>query len=177
MTYENAIKLRCAKPSELDDIYRLITSNDQWIQFNGPYFPYHHPSLAQFEQTTFQRLIEGKDLQLITVNNIPVGTVNSYWECESTRWLEAGVVIYDSQFWGQGIAATAIPLWVTYLFNNHDIERVGMTTWSGNPRMIALASKLGFQQEARLRKVRYYKGEYHDSIKFGMLRSEWETRD
>lgn len=51
-----------------------------------------------------------------------------------------------------------------------------MTTWSGNPRMMALARKLGFQQEARLRKVRYYQGEYYDSVKFGVLRDEWVHR-
>ncbi len=51
-----------------------------------------------------------------------------------------------------------------------------MTTWSGNPRMMSLALKLGFQQEARLRKVRYYQGKYYDSVKYGVLRSEWQER-
>lgn len=51
-----------------------------------------------------------------------------------------------------------------------------MTTWSGNPRMMSLALKLGFQQEARLRKVRYYDGKYYDSVKYGVLRSEWQAR-
>ncbi|MEZ9624296.1 GNAT family N-acetyltransferase [Aliivibrio fischeri] len=171
------VKLRLAQKNELEVIYHLLISNDEWSKFNAPYFQYEHPSLAQFEQSMFQRLLNGLNMQLITVNNTPVGTVNSYWECEETRWLEAGVVIYDSKFWGQGIAEKAIPLWVSYLFNSYDIERVGMTTWSGNPRMMSLALKLGFQQEARLRKVRYYQGEYFDSIKFGMLRSEWKVRN
>ncbi|EGQ7919575.1 GNAT family N-acetyltransferase [Vibrio parahaemolyticus] len=174
---ENTIHIRPAKVSELEAIYSLITSNDEWTKFNGPYFPYAHPSLEEFKIGTFERLLSGVDLQLITINNIPVGTVNSYWECESTRWLEAGIVIYDSNFWGKGIAIRAIPLWVSHLFKKHQIERVGMTTWSGNPRMMALASKLGFKQEAVLRKVRYYQGKYYDSIKYGVLRSEWEVRN
>nr|MCX4136420.1 GNAT family N-acetyltransferase [Vibrio parahaemolyticus]MCX4136492.1 GNAT family N-acetyltransferase [Vibrio parahaemolyticus]MCZ6386917.1 GNAT family N-acetyltransferase [Vibrio parahaemolyticus]MCZ6386980.1 GNAT family N-acetyltransferase [Vibrio parahaemolyticus] len=33
------------------------------------------------------------------------------------------------------------------------------------------------QQEARLRKVRYYNGEYYDSVKYGVLRSEWSERN
>ncbi|MER0374325.1 GNAT family protein [Vibrio vulnificus] len=174
---ENTIHIRPAKVSELEAIYSLITSNDEWTKFNGPYFPYAHPSLEEFKAGTFERLLSGVDLQLITISDIPVGTVNSYWECESTRWLEAGIVIYDSNFWGKGIAIRAIPLWVNYLFKKHQIERVGMTTWSGNPRMMALASKLGFKQEAVLRKVRYYQGKYYDSIKYGVLRSEWKVRN
>lgn len=169
-----SVSIRPAKPSELENIHSLITSNDEWTKFNGPYFPYTHPSLEQFEKTSFQRLLSGLDLQLITVNDLPVGTVNCYWECEETRWLEAGIVIYDSTYWGKGIAAIAISLWISYLFQTKDIERVGMTTWSGNPRMMSLALKLGFQQEGRLRKVRYYQGKYYDSVKYGVLRSEWQ---
>ncbi|GLT18789.1 hypothetical protein GCM10007938_25700 [Vibrio zhanjiangensis] len=43
--------------------------------------------------------------------------------------------------------------------------------------LMSLALKLGFQQEARLRKVRYYDGEYYDSVKYGLLRSEWSERN
>ena len=174
---ENRVRIRPARTNELEVIYSLITSNDEWTKFNGPYFPYSHPLLEKFETGVFQRLLSGADLQLITVDDNPVGTVNSYWECESTRWLEAGIVIYDPEYWGEGIAVKAIPLWVNYLFETHPIERVGMTTWSGNPRMMALASKLGFKQEALLRKVRYYQGIYYDSVKYGVLRSEWEARN
>ncbi|HFQ4975381.1 TPA: GNAT family N-acetyltransferase [Vibrio vulnificus] len=170
---ENRVNIRPARECELEQIHALVTSNDEWTKFNGPYFPYSHPSLEEFENSSFKHLLIGADLQLITVDDSPVGTVSCYWECEETRWLEAGIVIYDKGFWGKGIAALAIPLWVSYLFESKEIERVGLTTWSGNPRMMSLALKLGFQQEARLRKVRYYKGAYYDSVKYGVLRSEW----
>ncbi|GIA26089.1 acetyltransferase [Vibrio cholerae] len=52
-----------------------------------------------------------------------------------------------------------------------------MTTWSGNDRMMSLATKLGLKQEALLRKVRYYQGIYYDSVKYGVIRSEWEVRN
>ncbi len=169
------VAIRPAHPSELELVYHLVTSNQEWTEFNGPYFPYQHPTLDEFKNSTFKRLLVGKDIQVVTLDDVLVGTVSSYWECEETRWLEAGIVIYDSSVWGKGVAAKAVPLWVSYLFDIHNIERVGMTTWSGNPRMMALALKLGFQQEARLRKVRYYRGHYYDSVKFGVLRSEWQA--
>lgn len=30
--------------------------------------------------------------------------------------------------------------------------------------------------EGRMRKCRYYNGEYYDSIRMGILREEWESR-
>ncbi|GMK48630.1 hypothetical protein PghCCS26_57600 [Paenibacillus glycanilyticus] len=56
------------------------------------------------------------------------------------------------------------------------LVRVGLTTWSGNNRMIRCAEKLGMTMEARIRKVRLYNGEYYDSIRMGILREEWEGR-
>ena len=90
---EKRVSIRPAKPNEFESVHALVTANDSWTQFNGPYFPYSHPPLKQFEKSSFQRLLSGSDLQLITVDDNPIGTVSSYWECEETHWLEAGVVI------------------------------------------------------------------------------------
>lgn len=60
----------------------------------------------------------------------------------------------------------------TYLFKTFEIERVGMTTWSGHTRMMACAERLSFVLEGRLRNVRYHEGVCYDSIKYGALREE-----
>ncbi|AJR09007.1 N-acetyltransferase [Photobacterium gaetbulicola] len=170
----NPISLRPALLDELEQLFLLVTKDEAWTQFNGPYFPYKTPTLADFKANLFARMYEGESMQLITKGGVPVGSVSYYWECESTRWLEVGVVIYDSNYWGQGIGYLALIPWVSHLFATKEIERVGLTTWSGNPRMMICAEKLGFLQEACLRKVRYYNGEYYDSVKYGVLRSEWK---
>lgn len=175
MTLKN-VNLRSAKNDELEQLYALVTTDEEWTKFNGPYFPYKTPTLAEFENGLFARLCLGEDAQLIVANGVPIGSVSYYWESESTRWLEAGVVVYDSNYWGQGIGYKALILWVSHLFTTLEIERVGLTTWSGNPRMMACAEKLGFMQEGYLRKVRYYQGQYYDSVKYGVIRSEWDAR-
>ena len=75
---EKLVDIRPAKPSELETIHSLITKNYEWTKFNGPYFPYSRPSLEQFEKTFFQSLLSGLELQLVTVDDVPVGTVNCY---------------------------------------------------------------------------------------------------
>ncbi|MGF1750961.1 MULTISPECIES: GNAT family N-acetyltransferase [Vibrio] len=169
------IQIRPAQAGELPCIYDLVTTDEEWTKFNGPYFPYQTPTLSEFSAGTFSRLCRGDDMQLIVMDGTPIGSVSYYWECEATRWLEIGVIIYNSQYWGKGIAYHAVPFWISHLFATLPIERVGLTTWSGNPRMMACAEKLGLTQEARLRYVRYFNGKYYDSVKYGITRQEWST--
>lgn len=43
--------------------------------------------------------------------------------------------------------------------------------------MLALAESLGLKKEAEIRQVRYWQGKYWNSIKYGILRSEWKKYD
>ena len=172
MKYEN-ITLRKAVESDKQYLFDLITSDEEWTKLNGPYFPYSTPSFCEFEDGLYKKLHEGKEALLIEFENRPVGSVSCYWENEKTRWLEAGIVIYDHNCWGNKIGRKALIPWITHLFNTREIARVGMTTWSGNPRMMACANSIGLKLEATLRKVRYHQGFYYDSVKYGVLREEW----
>ncbi|EOE4738425.1 GNAT family N-acetyltransferase, partial [Vibrio vulnificus] len=72
------VNIRPANENELELIHSQVISNDEWTKFNGPYFPYSHPTLDQFENTSFQHLLTGSEMQLITVDDVPVGTVSCY---------------------------------------------------------------------------------------------------
>jgi RimJ/RimL family protein N-acetyltransferase len=109
-----------------------------------------------------------------TKANRPVGIVSRYWVDERTRWLEVGVGIYAARHWGRGYGTEALALWVGYLFDVLPIRRIGLRTWSGNRRMIRLARRLGFVQEARFREAYPAPGHVYDRVAFGLLRREWE---
>lgn len=90
--------------------------------------------------------------------------------------MEIGIVVFNEDYWGYGIGYKALKLWITRLFNEHEeIVRLGLSTWSGNKRMMRLAEKLGFLKEATYRKARIVNGEYFDSISYGILREEWDS--
>jgi RimJ/RimL family protein N-acetyltransferase len=75
------------------------------------------------------------------------------------------------------ITAEALSLWTGYLFDAFpDIVRLDLQTWSGNTGMMRLAVKLGYQLEAHFRKARIVKGQYYDSLGYGILREEWRER-
>jgi len=173
MSKNESVVLRKVQEHEFESLYLLITSDEEWTKFNGPYFTYQTPTKDEFRDGLFKHLCAGENTLAIEVDEQIIGHVSYYWECESTRWLEMGVVIFDSCYWSKGIGRKALSSWITHLFENLIIERVGLTTWSGNPRMMECAQKLGLKQEACLRKVRYYQGKYYDSVKYGLLREEW----
>lgn len=131
-------------------------------------------ALKNIVTTTFKKLLLGKTHLVIEYNKVIVGIVSYYWECKATRWLEAGIVIFNNICWGKQLGKKAMIAWVSNLFESlNNIERIGLTTWSGNKRMMKCAESIGFHLEGRIRKVRYYNGFYYDSIKYGVLRDEW----
>ena len=173
MSPTESLVLRCANETELESIWKAAYDDPVWKEFDGPYFPWSRPSLEAFEAGLFRRLKAGDDARVIEVEGHIAGDVSAHWEDENTRWLEVGIALYRAGNWGKGIGRRALSLWTTHLFKAHELERIGLTTWSGNERMVRCALAVGYQLEGRLRKCRFYKGVYYDSMKLGVLRSEW----
>lgn len=177
----NRVKLRPPVANDLPLLYSYIYGNThpEWRDYDAPYFPLEIVTPEKFAENMEKHIHftnVARDLVIEVEGNV-IGEVTFYWEEESTRWLEMGITIYDSAYWSGGYGTEALSLWISYLLDNLDIARVGLTTWSGNPRMIRCAEKLGMQMEGRMRKCRYYKGVYYDSIRMGMLREEWGQRE
>ena len=121
------------------------------------------------------KILEKKNLIVNEENNELIGEVNWYWKSEETDWMEIGIVIFNREYWGKGIGFIALKLWIDKIFKLFpEILRLGLSTWSGNIRMIKLAEKLRFKKEAEFRKARIVDHKYYDSISFGILKEEWE---
>lgn len=162
------------------DLYRIwqqgySTPNPKWTIYDAPFLHTYHQStweLFKLKETAF---FLSKHVKGIFMNGEVIGALNFYWENERTRWLEIGLVIFSEENWSKGYGSQAIKEWTSEMFSNFpEIQRVGFTTWSGNPGMIQIGKKNHFTQEAKLRQVRYFEGTYYDEIRFGLLRSEWE---
>jgi RimJ/RimL family protein N-acetyltransferase len=155
-----------------------------WQTLDGPYYP--KPTAAHVAEQA-QKL-----RQMIAAGNWPeprtrlvvaerttdalLGTVNWYWIGRETNWLAVGISLFDPTSWGRGYGTAALGLWCEYLWAAFpQIVRLDLRTWSGNVGMMALACKLGFQEEARFRKARIVDGQYYDGLGYGVLREEWEA--
>ena len=164
--------------TDFEHLYSIIYQGEspKWKKWNGPYFDdYKFIDYETFLKTEID-FFKSDDVNGIYIDEILVGTVSRYWQDRKTRWLEVGIVIYDSNYWYSGYGSKVLKIWTTKTFNDFsELEHVGLTTWSGNISMMKSAEKIGYKLEGRIRKVRYHMNEYFDSIKYGVLREEWES--
>lgn len=176
---EGSLKLKTITPSDLRELWEVSygpRADLAWMKTNGPYFEDAVLDWEEFALGFGGESINNPRRVAIFYQNTLVGLLSAYWEDgKLEQWLEMGICIYDSEYWGKGIAQQALPLWITYLFALYPhIQRIGFTTWSGNIGMMRVGEKCGLRQEARVRKVRLVQGKYYDSIKYGILREEWQ---
>ncbi|MHC4549246.1 MAG: GNAT family N-acetyltransferase [Planctomycetota bacterium] len=105
------------------------------------------------------------------------GRVARNWIREDIHWAAVGIDLFDPRHWGSGRGTEALGLWTDYLFRAEPrFVRLDLRTWSGNARVMRVAAKLGYRQEARYREARLVGGRRFDSLGYGVLRREWEAR-
>ncbi|AZB42314.1 N-acetyltransferase [Bacillus sp. FJAT-42376] len=162
--------------NDLEELYQLRYGEEhpEWKKWDAPYFPHERISFEEYKMKQAEKQ-QGMEA-IIQAGKKTIGTIIYYWEHQPSNWLEIGITIYLPEYWNGGYGTEALSLWMDHLFETMSIPRVGITTWSGNERMMRAAEKQGMKLEGRMRKCRYYNGEYYDSIRMGILREEWETR-
>ncbi|MCC5891118.1 GNAT family protein [Exiguobacterium sp.] len=169
--------IRPIQATDLNRIWELMYKEAQpeWKQWDAPYFEHRAMSEAEFAHIA-DTFVGREDMWVIEVDGTVSGTVSYYFEDAGKEWLEVGIILHQSKRWNRGVGTKALTLWVDHLFRTLPTVRVGLTTWSGNERMVRVAEKVGMQLEGRMRQVRVVRGERYDSIRMGMLREEWEDK-
>ncbi|EDL66379.1 GNAT family N-acetyltransferase [Bacillus sp. SG-1] len=171
------VVLKEAAQEDMEELYfwKFEERGQEAKKWNGPYIPEEKISKADYHQQWGQLIFPGFPAALvIKCDGKAIGYVGAYWIDKNTNWLETGIVIYDPYYWNGGYGTEAYKLWIDTLFTSSELHRLGMSTWSGNTRMVKVAEKLGMKEEARVRDARVVNGEYFDAIKMGILRKEWE---
>jgi len=170
--------LKSIEDEDIPVLWELIygTENPEWKKWDAPYFPLKKKTLGEYRKSINLPNSYDSIAKLgIWVSKDLIGTVGYYWEHKASNWLEMGIAIYDEQYWSEGYGRETLKLWISHLFETMPLVRVGLTTWSGNIRMLKCAENLGMKQEAKLRKCRLWQETYYDSIRYGILREEWEA--
>ncbi|TDB49740.1 GNAT family protein [Bacillus sp. CBEL-1] len=168
--------------SDLDEYYywKFEEEQKEAKKWNGPYIPEPWKSKEEFKQLWVQanELLPGVPRELAIKGKGSskfIGTVGTYWVDRNTNWAETGIVIYNPDYWSGGYGTDAYRLWIDFLFENTNLHRLGMSTWSGNHRMLKVANKIGMKEEARIRDARMVDGKYYDAVKMGILKTEWDA--
>lgn len=179
------IALRKLTSEDLDDYYLMTHPSRKYHAFNGPYYEKETECelrekiekwRSNFKEGNLS-FLENRMIIVDSHSDALIGEVTWYWKSKETLWMEVGIVIFNDDYWGKAIGFTALQNWIDYIFeSNPQLVRIGLTTWSGNERMMKLAEKLGMKMEARYRKARIVEGSYYDSISYGVLKTEWLSK-
>jgi len=180
---KNNVYLREILLSDLSSYKQLIQSNQKYHSFNGPYYRKLSSDEIDDLMIEYTRKLENginplehKKLIVNRADEQLIGEVNWYWKSIETNWLEVGVVVFNEKYWGQGIGKIVLPLWINDIFSKFPfLVRIGLSTWSGNLRMIKLAERLGLKKEAEYKNARIVDGQYFDSLSYGIQKNDWEN--
>ena len=175
--------LRDRLPSDVDSFIHWRT-HGEWRKLDAPWEGAHDYLGAEEEAKLRERFLEmcAKDppvprglAAIATLDGTPLGWVNRYHAKGSPDEWYVGIGIAEDAHWDKGLGTESLWLWVDYLFANSDFHRIGLTTWSFNPRMMRVAEKVGFLSEGTQREAREWEGKFLDRMQYGMLRREWEA--
>lgn len=174
------LRLRPWRVSDLEEMARWHVPGAAWNRFDAPYQPAPSPS-AMIEQARGWLLRPPPVAESLVIadrdSDRLLGRVWRYWQCRDSRWLSIGLVLYDPAFWNRGLGYQALGLWCEHLFAvMPELNRLDLRTWSANPAMIRLVTRLGFSEEARFRRARLLGGVHYDGMAYGILREEWRER-
>jgi RimJ/RimL family protein N-acetyltransferase len=177
------VVLRDVFPSDVDTYIRWMT-HGEWREYDAPWESMHAFATAEKESEFRKRFLErcGNEPQdprlravITTLGGEALGWVNRYSSKNPPDEWYVGICIAEDEYLNRGIGTQALSLWVDHLFASSDFHRLGLTTWSLNPRMMRVAEKVGFVHEGAQREVREWEGQRLDRVQYGMLRREWEV--
>ncbi len=78
--------------------------------------------------------------------------------------------------WGRGLVTRAVGRLLRFAFEEEGLQRAEIRCAPENARSRAVAERLGFRLEGRLRRAERLSGDrYVDHLVFGLLRSEWRS--
>lgn len=77
--------------------------------------------------------------------------------------------------WGEGLMTEAVRLVLKFGFRNLKLHRVYARLFEANIGSARILEKCGFKLEGRMREERYRSGTWHDTLRYGILKSEFRT--
>ncbi|MCL2593782.1 MAG: GNAT family N-acetyltransferase [Defluviitaleaceae bacterium] len=177
MLQNGNIILRYIKESDAKDYSNWIYVENEWMDWDAPWEKdedlgelLKHYADVKEEPKIYSRL------QIDTLDEQHIGSVNSYYINGDKSKLAVGIGIYSVSTRNKGYGAYALSLWMAYVFKNRDIDIIYTQTWSGNLPMVRLAEKVGFVESNRLINDREVRGLKYDALEFSITREDFFTK-
>jgi len=162
------------------EMYSYWMTHGEWRHFDAPWEgvwdEWEPKDLRQFRERflgTAARQAASVSKCTLYLSDDPIGWVNSYDLSADRSSVKIGICICVDSCLGRGIGTRSLRLWVRYWLDERKLHRVGLDTWSINPRMLRVAEKCGFIAEGVEREVLRWDGAWRDLHHFGMTEDDY----
>ena len=99
---------------------------------------------------------------------------------KSIRWYNRKAEIFlaiKKEYHGRGIGRKVLKMIIEYGFGTMNFHRLEAEVVDYNKSAKKLFTDIGFRQEGIFKEAKYYNGEYHNIIRYGLLHDEYENQD
>jgi RimJ/RimL family protein N-acetyltransferase len=172
----NAVALRRRTVADIQLFLKWRRMDCQARKFDAPWEqPLSDEEFAAKAVLSIERESSGRITRAVITDSDgqAIGSVNAYGDGGCAESRKVGIAIYEDSRLGRGLGTEALGLWVGHLFAAQALHRVGLETWSFNPRMARVAEKVGFRFEGMEREARFWEGRWLDRLHYGLLAAEW----
>ena len=176
------ITLRDTRTDDYEANLRWLTSGE-WRDYDAPWEG-KLEALTEEQEENFKKNFIAPLLRpqpalpnrvtLALADDTPIGWVTRFGSERFPAVWYVGIDICEDAYLNKGLGFQALTAWTSHLFENSDIHKLEIHTWTINPRMMRLAEKLGYTFEGRERELVQWQGEWIDRVRYGLLRREWE---
>ncbi len=111
-----------------------------------------------------------------TLDGVVVGAIHTQKCDPRSGTFMYGLAIFPP-YQKLGYASEAVRLVLRYYFNERRYKKCTVEVFSYNPGSLRLHERLGFTLEARLRRMVYSAGAYHDALFYGMTKEEFAAQN
>lgn len=134
------IRLRALEPEDIDTLYRWENNPNVW-RVSGTVAPFSKYILRQFIENQKYDIYETRQMRLVIEaksQSKPVGTIDLFDIDPYNSRAGVGIIIFDSEFEGQGYASSALQALIRYSFHCLGLNQLYCNVLSNNVRSLNL---------------------------------------
>jgi len=169
------VLLRGLELSDVDELmkYWNTTAVKEFLYSNAPN---SREEELEWIRNTWKKRREGKSYVFAIVlreKDLYIGNIEVTIMNQIARRGEIGIVIFNPNYWSQGLGSEALELLLSFSFGELNLNSVELQVFEKNVKAQKCYLKLGFKEVGRRRQALFTKGTFIDLLILDLLREEW----
>jgi RimJ/RimL family protein N-acetyltransferase len=170
----NLVRLRAFEASDWEIHYHWDQDSKMERQLYNITFPRSQEATRRWAEKEAAKVPQDDNFffEIENLTGEQVGIISIH-DCSTRHGTFSYGVAIRSEHQRKGYASEAIILVLRYYFQELRYQKVTTPVFSFNEASLSLHEQLGFQQEGRVRRKIFTRGQYFDEIVFGMTVEEF----